>query len=153
MKLFSSQDDKSIDFSEDPEMYEKLNMKKPKRGEEKPYDIEKVYRFQLEKDIAKIKKSRGTFKERNKTYESIRQEDPEYQKIAAPTLVGANGEFSSLLPYTKEESWRSTSKPYGIIAHKRYLEWLANLPKGPTEEEVRDKIQRKNDQELWRQVV
>lgn len=42
LRLFNNQDEKSVDFSEDPEMYQKLDMKKPKRGEERPYDIEKM---------------------------------------------------------------------------------------------------------------
>jgi len=45
-----------------------------------------------------------------------------------------------------------TSKPYGEIAHKRHLEYIANLPKGPTKAEVIAAQQRKNDEELWDKV-
>lgn len=54
---------------------------------------------------------------------------------------------------TKDHSWQSTSKPYGEIAHKRYLEYLANLPKGPTWDEIQDRKQRAQDRELWDQIV
>lgn len=153
VKFFNAYDDKSVEFSEDPNMYEKLGMKKPKRGEEKPYDIEKVYQFQLEKDLAKIRQARGPYKERNDLYTQLRHEDPLYHEIAKTAPLGQDGDFNALLPYTKDESWKQTSKPYGEIAHKRYLEYLANLPKGPTDEEIKDKEQRQKDKDLWKKVM
>lgn len=37
----------------------------------------------------------------------------------------------------------------GEIAHKRYLEYLANLPKGPTDAEIIAVLQKKTDTDLW----
>lgn len=40
----------------------------------------------------------------------------------------------------------------GEIAHKRYLEYLANLPKGPTEAEIIAVQQKKVDTDLWENI-
>lgn len=63
-----------------------------------------------------------------------------------------HGDFREVIELSRETSWRSTSKPYGEIAHKRYLEYLANLPKGPTQEEIIAKQQKANDNELWEKI-
>ena len=54
MRDYSSFDERSVDFSVDPEMYTKLDIKKAKMGEENPFDVQKIYQFQLDKDIKKI---------------------------------------------------------------------------------------------------
>jgi hypothetical protein len=153
MKEFNANDEKSVDFADDPDMYKKLNMKKPKKGEERPYDIEKIYEFQLYRDLAKINEVKGPFQERNERFLRLRHRDPIYHEIAKTPNAGSDGNFTDLLKYTAEDSWRLTSKPYGEIAHKRYLEYLANLPKGPTEEEIHDKEQRTRDRDLWKKVL
>jgi hypothetical protein len=150
---FNTSDDASVGFSVDNEMYTKLGIKKPKKGEENTHDMEKIYEYQLEKDLQKIVQRKGTYKSRAEAYNRIRETDPEYQEIALPDRFGAYGDFNSVDFKLKEHSWQSTSKPYGVIAHKRYLEYLANLPKGPTKDEVQDKVQRGMDRELWEKVV
>lgn len=152
VKEFSYEDDKSVDFSVDPNMYEKLGIKKAKKGEESAFDVDKLYEFQLKKDIQKIRAVKGTYKSRNNLYLGIRQNDPYYQAVASAPQSGKDGNFADLLHRTTDHSWRSTSQPYGIIAHKRYLEYLRNLPKGPSEDEIRDRLQRKTDNDLWEQI-
>ncbi len=149
VKEFSYEDDKSVDFSVDPLMYEKLNIKKAKKGDENSFDIDKMYSFQLAKDEEKIRKVKGSYKSRNQMYLGIRESDPYYRVVANVPKMGKEANFKELLQHTTESSWRSTSQPYGVIAHKRYLEYLTNLPKGPSEEEIRDKLQRKTDKDLW----
>ncbi len=147
------EDEASIDFSIDPDMYKKLEIRKARKGEENALDLEKIYNFQLKKDLEKLVKVKGSYEERNSLYLSARETDPYYQSIASVTEVGAKGKFSEINPYVAEEAWRSTSQPYGVIAHKRYLEYIKNLPKGPTLEEIKDRAQRTQDKELWEKVV
>lgn len=158
MRLGESQgndfDEQSITFSVDPDMYKKLDIKKPRKGEEySTYEVDKMYQHQLNHDINKLVKIKGSYKQRSEKFNEIRQNDPDYAKLAATKPLGETGNFVELLQYTSRPSWQLTSKPYGEIAHKRYLEYIANLPKGPTEEEIRDKEQRKLDQELWTKVM
>jgi hypothetical protein len=152
VKEFSYEDDKSVDFSVDPQMYEKLGIKKAKKGEETSFDVDKLYGFQLEKDIKKIRTMKGSYEARNNMYLNIRATDPYYQAVASVPQLGKRANFRDLLQHTTETSWRVTSQPYGVIAHKRYLEYLHNLPKGPSEDEVRDRLQRKTDNELWENI-
>eukprot|EP01039_Chlorochromonas_danica_P003628 gene3628-3973_t len=148
------EDEQSVDFSVDPEMLAKLEIKKPRKGEEfSTYDRDKIYRFQLEKDVKKLTKNRGKFQDRNNRFLEARRTDPEYCRYAVPQTVASDGRFNELLNQTIPLSWQATSQPYGEIAHKRYLEYLANLPKGPSEEELRDKAQRQMDQDLWAQII
>lgn len=149
----NSRDDVSVDFSVDPDMYTKLEIKKPKKGEENIGDMEKIYKFQLEKDLKKIVARKGTYRDHYNSYMQVRESDPTYRSIGVPSTLGADGDFGSVIEQTKENSWQSTSKPYGVIAHKRYLEYLANLPKGPTKDEIQDKMQRSMDRELWEKVL
>jgi hypothetical protein len=153
MEEFSGDDDHSIEFSIDPDMYKKLNVLKARKGEENALDLEKLYNFQLERDISKLIEKKGSYRERKKNFLETRETDPFYQSIAAPTNVGAKGQFTEINSYVVEESWRSSSQPYGIIAHKRYLEYIKNLPKGPSLEEIKDRTQRRMDKELWEKVV
>lgn len=117
---FGGQDDVSIDFTVDPQMYEKLGIRKAKRGDEAAHDAERLFRFQLEKDKAKIVKLQGPYKKRRALFESIRENDITYREMAHGPELGKDGQFEQIPHYTKEESWRSTSQPYGEIAHKRF---------------------------------
>ena len=146
-------DDQSIDFSVDKEMLTKLDIVKTKKGEENKYDLQKIYNYQLSKDIEKIKTIKGKYVDRNNIFLSVRMEDPFYEAVATYPKLAIDGDFIHLLPYTIEESWRSSSKPYGMIAHKRYLEYLANLPRGPTDEEIREAKQREVDSNLWKEIL
>lgn len=150
---FNANDDASVTFSVDPDMYTKLGIRKPKKGEEVLHDIEKIYNFQLEKDLKKLRERKGSYKARVEKFTRIRESDPAYREIAIPPSLGEKGNFNQVDVTMIDHSWQSTSKPYGVIAHKRYLEYLANLPKGPTKNEIDDKIQRNMDRELWAKVV
>lgn len=150
----TAEDEQSVDFSVDPDMLAKLEIKKPRKGEEfSTYDRDKIYQFQLEKDIKKLTQNRGKFQDRNNRFLEARRSDPDYCRHAVPQTVGSEGRFNELLHQTIPLSWQATSQPYGDIAHKRYLEYLANLPKGPSEEELRDRAQRQMDQDLWAQIM
>ncbi|KAJ1435569.1 hypothetical protein B484DRAFT_428836 [Ochromonadaceae sp. CCMP2298] len=146
-------DEASVDFSIDPEMYTKLDIKKAKIGEENEFDEQKIYNFQLAKDVTKLREKRGPFQERNHKFLELRGRDPFYQSIALKQGAGSRGDFRSLLPDTTDASWRATSQPFGRIAREKYMHWLANLPKGPSPEEILDKLQRARDKELWDQVL
>lgn len=146
-------DDASVDFSVDPDMYTKLDIRKAKLGEENAFDIQKIYTFQLEKDIKKITVAKGQHKDRNQRFLKIRELDEAYQQVAVPSKIASDGNFLEILQYTTEESWKATSRPYGEQAHKRYLDYLMNIPKGPSEDEIIDKQQRAMDQELWGNIV
>jgi len=146
-------DDQSVDFSVDPEMYNKLEIKKAKLGEENAFDTQKIYQFQLEKDIKKINAVKGPYKVRNQHFLDIRKTDEMYRKVAVPAQIATHGNFVEILEYTTEESWKATSRPYGEQAHKRYLDYLINIPKGPSDEEVKDKLQRAMDKDLWDKIM
>lgn len=145
-------DDLSLQFSIDPDMYRKLGIKKAKRGEESSFDINKIYEFQLQRDIAKIKQSRGTYKERNNAFLHTRDKDPFYHELAKKSDLAIDGKFNELLEYTAEPSWKETSQPYGEIAHKRYIEYLNSIPPGPTPEMIQDVDQREQDNKLWKDI-
>jgi hypothetical protein len=153
MREYGGFDEQSVDFSVDPKMYEKLGIKKAKLGEENPFDVEKIYKFQLEKDIAKLTSKKGKYTDRNKKFLEIRKMDEEYKRVAVSSEIATHGNFKEILEYTTEESWKATSRPYGIQAHKRYLDYVANIPKGPSAEAVIDKEQRKQDKELWEKIM
>lgn len=153
MREYGGFDEQSVDFSIDPDMYKKLDIKKAKMGEENPFDLEKIYRFQLDKDIKKLTSKKGHFQDRNSRFLEIRKMDQEYRRVAVPSEVATHGNFKEILEYTTEESWKATSRPYGIHAHKRYLDYLANLPKGPSAEAILDYQQRKQDTELWEKIM
>lgn len=153
MADFSAFDEQSVDFSVDPDMYTKLDVKKAKLGEENPFDRQKIYNFQLEKDIKKLAAKKGPYKERVKRHLKIRQMDEDYKRVAVPSDIATHGNFIEILEYTTEESWKATTRPYGIQAHKRYLDYIANIPKGPTDEQIRDKQQRAMDKDLWDNIM
>lgn len=147
-------ENQSIDFSVDSKMLEKLDIRRPRRGEDfSTYEADKMYKYQLERDIKKIVEKRGHFAMKNALFLEARQTDADYAELANPKKVGEDGNFIALQNKAIPLSWMSTIRPYGEIAHKRYLEYLANLPKGPTEEEIKDKKQRQLDQELWTKIM
>jgi hypothetical protein len=151
-------------YSVDPQMYEKIGIRKPKKGEEmNNFDAEKIISFQLDKDLPKIVQNHGSFEELNREYYLGEKVHPEgYERLhmritpngdlVNTKKLGANGNIVKVAKYTEDISWRETSKPFGIIAAKRYAEYLANLPKGPSDAELRAVQQKKNDEELWRLI-
>lgn len=146
-------DDQSVDFSVDPDMYTKLDIKKAKLGEENPFDVEKIYQFQLNKDITKLISKKGKYVDRNNRFLEMRKVDEEYKRVAVPQSIATHGNFLEILEYTAEESWKATSRPYGEQAHKRYLYYMNNIPPGPSDAEIQDKAQRKLDKELWEKIM
>lgn len=150
---YTAFDEQSVDFSVDPDMYTKLDVKKAKLGEENPFDRQKIYNFQLEKDIKKMTAKKGRYKDRNNRFLQIRKLDEDYKRVAVASDIATHGNFIEILEYTAEESWKATTRPYGVQAHKRYLDYIANIPKGPTDEEIRDKQQRAMDKDLWDNIM
>eukprot|EP00597_Dinobryon_sp_UTEXLB2267_P007232 CAMPEP_0170095938 /NCGR_PEP_ID=MMETSP0019_2-20121128/28267_1 /TAXON_ID=98059 /ORGANISM="Dinobryon sp., Strain UTEXLB2267" /LENGTH=825 /DNA_ID=CAMNT_0010317791 /DNA_START=242 /DNA_END=2716 /DNA_ORIENTATION=+ len=123
-----------------------------KNEEESARDRDKIIQFQISKDIEKLIAAKGSYKERSEKYLSMRQEHADFVEISAVPKMGMNGDFRQISRLTRDRSWRISSKPYGEIAHKRHLEYIANLPKGPTKDEVIAVQQRKIDEELWDKV-
>jgi hypothetical protein len=152
IKEFGS-DDRSVDFSVDPDMYTKLGIKKTRKGEEKMSEIQKLYDYQLEKDIKKIVQVRGTYQHRNSVYLRIRDRDPLFHEIAKVSTFANDGNFTEINYLTKEHHWESTTQPYGIHAHKRYMQFVKGLPTGPTNAEIKDKLQRELDATLIENVL
>ena len=58
-------EERSVDFSVDPMMYEKLGISKARSGEMTEFEQQKVYDFQLDKDIRKLVDKRGNIYIRN----------------------------------------------------------------------------------------
>jgi hypothetical protein len=112
-------DERSIEFSVDPKMYEKLGVHKVLVGEQNAFDVEKLYQFQLQKDLEKINKIKGNYQQRVDKFVDRRMRDPLFKQVAAEKSLGKSGKFVELLPLSSRESWMLTSQPYGIIAHKR----------------------------------
>lgn len=148
-------DDASIAFSVDPMMYEKVGVLRPRRKDDvvTDFDQEKLYMFQLDKDLKKIVAERGHHADRDVQYIKQRMKmDPKYKSAICPTSLGKSGNFAAVSVLASEKSWMATSVPYGDIAHKRYLEWLSQVPKGPSEAELKMAKQIKMDQELWQKI-
>lgn len=52
-------EDRSVDFSVDPKMFEKLAITKARNVDLTEFEQQKVYEFQLDKDIKKLIDKRG----------------------------------------------------------------------------------------------
>lgn len=153
LRDFYNGEERSIEFSVDPDMYKKLKMTKPRKGEEKMADIETVYDFQLKRDVAKLINVKGTFEHRNKKYLSVRERDPRYRNISTPSRLAEEGNFQAVSDQLKHESWQQSAKPYGVIAHKRYVEYVHSLPQGPAALETKDQLQREMDSDLIQKLM
>lgn len=75
--------------------------------------------------------------------------DPAYRLFVDPKPLGSNGNFDEVDKVTMYHRWKMTTKPYGDIAHKHYLRWVSNLPKGPSVEALRAVDQTTNVRKLW----
>ena len=143
----------NIDFTPDPEAMKKLGIAAPKRGDElDALNAEKIYRYQLDLDIQKIRDKKGSYAKRVFDFMLGRQEDPKYKEIALLRSLGVNGATEEVAQVTREISWRATARPEGVIAKKRYKEWLSGTPKGPSQAFLKDREQRKKDNELWENI-
>jgi hypothetical protein len=153
--VFDGGDDNvSIVFSVDPDMYRKLDIIKHAGGNDyTPIEQEKIYRYQLEKDIAKIVERRGHYQDRNENFLQNRSGDRDYQKVARGKKTGKSGKFNVVSQLTMQASWRLTSKPDGEIAQKHEKERQEGIRKDPDIMAMKDKEQRLKDQELWARVM
>ena len=145
---------KSIDFTPDPNAMKVLQIKPPKKGDElDALNAEKIYRYQLEIDMAKLVQKKGSYASRALSYMMQRYQDPKYNSVAFSTSkIGVEGATEEVAQVTREISWRATARPEGVIAAKRFQEWLNGTPKGPSEAFVKDKEQRKQDNALWENI-
>jgi hypothetical protein len=75
------------------------------------------------------------------------------QAVAVSSAIATQENFNEILEYTTEKSWKATSHPYGVQAHNRYLDYVANIPKVSSVETAIDKVRRKEDKELWEQIM
>jgi hypothetical protein len=153
-----------IIFTVDPDIYEKVGVRKPKKGEElNGMEAEKLYRYQLEQDEQKIIDKYGSYKSKTDTFHERRMEEVTYATFNTIKPLGHVGRFNESARAAREISWRATSKVntevYGthlkkapVIAGKRYKEWLTGKPAGPSQEFLVDKEQRRVDQELWENI-
>ena len=105
----SQEDDVSIAFSIDPDMIKKLDV--PVRVDQRSsLDYDKMYRYQLEKDLKKIVGKYGHFKDRDGRNNRARRADPSF----APFLEknqGVNGETTEIAVAAVNLSWQATSQP------------------------------------------
>jgi hypothetical protein len=161
---------RDIEFTVDEDIYEKTGVKKPRNGEElDSLGGEKLYRYQLDQDIEKIIKWQGGFKKKIDDHTEIRMEDASYRLLTEVHPLGSLCTTNDVAMVTREISWRNTSKLASeipqilglrthltkapFIANKRYVEWLTGKPKGPSEAFLKDKAQRKQDSELWDDIL
>lgn len=152
----NSDSDDSIDskvFHHDiDDIYKQLQIKKPRKGEESTWDNERIMKFMLEKDL-KVINDHETVRAKEEKYFAQRSTDVSYLTIANAKPLGKLGKLSEVADESAEVSWRVTTKPYGMISHKRYLEWLGDLPAGPSGAEIKASEQLKMDFELWDNVL
>ena len=152
------QDDKdeveSMDLSPDPNAMTILQIKPPKKGEEiNSLDAEKLYRYQLAIDEEKIKTKKGSYASKALKFMMERYTDPKFMSVAASTSkVGVDCQTEEVAQVTREISWRATARPEGVIAAKRFQEWLNGTPAGPSQAFLKDKEQRKRDIALWENI-
>ena len=145
---------RSLTFEDDPKMWEAIGVKKRRKGDEyNDLDYEKIYNYQLKQDIPKIVERYGSFKQKESTYLQQRGLDVNYRNITDIRPLGRNANFEDVSRVTREISWRSTKRPFGVIANKRYQEWLGGKPPGPSKEYLKDLAQRKHDNDLWDDVL
>ena len=147
-------DDDGKDFHHDfDEVLKVLNIRKPRKGEALgAWEQERIYKYMLELDEQRIA-SKGGVSKKELAYLQNREQDEMYRDVNDKKLLGAGGIFQDVSDKAIEESWRSGSRPYGIILHKRYLEWLGNLPSGPSQSQIKADLQHKADHGLWDNIV
>ena len=153
-----------IIFTVDEDIFEKVGVKRPRKGEELGgMEAEKLYKYQLKQDKEKIIEKYGTYTEKVAEYHNERMQEVTYATFHLIRPLGHRGNFNESANVARELSWRDTSlvnkEVFGIhlqtppeIAGKRYKEWLTGKPKGPSKEYLKDKAQRKQDKELWEDI-
>lgn len=144
----------SIDLSPDPNAMTMLQIKPPKKGEEiNSLDAEKLYRHQLAIDEEKLRSKKGSYASKALKFMMERYADPKFMSVAGSTSkVGIDCETEEVAQITREISWRATARPEGVIAAKRFQEWLNGTPAGPSQAFLKDKEQRKRDNALWENI-
>ena len=132
-----------IIFTVDDDIYEKVGVRKPRKGEEvSGMDGDKLYRYQLAQDKVKIIEKYGPYEDKKKEYHETRMKEITYSTFHEVRPLGWHGAFNESSAVARELSWRDTSKlnteVFGLhlqkapeIANKRYKEWLSGKPKGP----------------------
>lgn len=106
----TSVESSTINFSVDPLILDKLNI--PKRAELRTdFDNEKLYRYQLEQDTAKIVTKKGTFDSRNEKFINERNQILEYKAVSAYSNLGKMGNIEEVAVAAHEASWKATTKP------------------------------------------
>lgn len=146
------EDGHSVEFSIDPKMWENLGIQKPLIGEElDEFAQEKIYYYQLRKDLEKLR-SMGGYKATMYEYLKKKENDANFQMMNDKHPLGQDGNFAEVSDQTADMRWRQTTLPYGIIANKRFIYWKNNLPAGPSADYLRAKEQVRQDFTLWDQV-
>jgi hypothetical protein len=83
------EDDNNSVFSVDPEMITKLKI--PIRVDQRSaLDYQKMYIYQIEKDLVKIVRKHGPHARRNQNFLEARAEDPEYRTLSNNHPLGMN---------------------------------------------------------------
>lgn len=150
---FKAEDD-GKDFLHDmEEVLKVLNIRKPRKGESLgAWEQERIYKYTLELDEKRIV-SKGGVAAKELAYLQQREQDAFYREVNDRKQLGAGGVFQQVADLATDESWRSSSRPYGILMHKRYLEWLGNLPAGPSQGQIKAELQHKADYGLWDNII
>jgi hypothetical protein len=135
------EDDNNSVFSVDPEMITKLKI--PIRVDQRSaLDYQKMYIYQIEKDLVKIVRKHGPHARRNQNFLEARAEDPEYRTLSNNHPLGMNGEIKDVAMVASKISWQATQKPQGPIAQRKHREFVkANIVT------VSEKVQKKTKQE------
>jgi hypothetical protein len=147
-------DEKSLDFSIDPDMFKKLGFEKAKRRDRQTYfENTAIIDFQVKKDIEKIKTRKHLSQNvKQMKYINKRGNDVNFRNIASIKKLGSLAKFETVSNKAHEESWRTTSTPFGIIAQKRHLEFMIEYDAGPSNEDLIHKEQKTRDEKLWDEI-
>ena len=112
----------------------------------------RIISYIVNRDV-KILRKRKNYKEQAKKFIDDQLKDPQYfNKFGAVhdvKSVGTSGDMAAVSKHSKEISWKATSLPDGPMYQKRYQEYLDNLPKGPTEEELAQMEKERYEKEIW----
>jgi hypothetical protein len=138
----------SIAFSVDPEMVQKLNI--PVRMDQRSaLDYDKMYKYQLERDLVKIVNKNGHYQTRNTNFLEARAEDPDYRQLNNNHPLGMHGETKDVAVLAARISWQETTQPFGPIAQRRQQELLKRNTISISEIDTKRSTQARNDHQLW----
>ena len=97
------------------------------------YEQQKLYTHILQKDL-KLLRDNKSYERANATYYEHKKNDLFYKTVTGTRMLGADGNFDEIDNITTYNRWKMTTKPYGAVAHRKYMEWKDHISGGqPTQ--------------------